>query len=1107
MNIRKGLIIATLMFCYGASTFAQSLSMRMNNVSVANAMVELKKKTGYTFVYENGDLDRTRKVNVSATNLNDAVKQILDGQNVTYEISGKNIIIAKQARRINGNATQQGKKHKVTGVIKDANGEPIIGASIMEQGSSNGTITDLDGHFTLETTDDAVLAITYIGYDKQTVRVNGRNNIAIMMKENVKQLSETVVMAYGTQKRRDVTGSMQTLDFSELGDLPVAQFTQKMQGQLAGVQVNQASGTPGQGISVKIRGAASLSTGAEPLYVVDGFPVTGDINSINPNEIESMSVLKDAAATALYGSRAAFGVVLITTKKAKTSKTTVDLDAYYGVQSVPQQGRPDMMNGTEWAQFRKESYEDLGVSVPEIFQNPSQYGEGYDWYDAMLRTAPIQSYNVTIRSGNDKFSNSTVLGYFNQKGVTLNSDYQRFTMRTNSEYKFNRNLKAIFGLAPMYSNENRPGTNGAFFNGGGGLLANATLASPILSWVDENGDYPVSITTPGVTQVDTPNWVRSIKDTKNKYINKRLLANAALELTPIDGLVLKEALSVDVGSTYHHYFQPSTAGRGFAAAPSQTNANLAEENNRYYSWLSETTANYSRTLGKHSLDVLVGFTAQKFRSDYSGIWGSNYADDRIETIDAALVKSNPSMDIQEWSLLSYLGRVNYSFAEKYLLSASIRRDGSSRFGSDNKWGNFPAVSAGWIASEEGFMKHFRNWLSMFKIRGSYGLIGNNNIGNYTQYNVISKSNAVFGSSVASGTTVTNMGNINLGWEKTSEFDLGVDISILNNRITFTYDYYNKTTKELLYSLSVPRESGFSSFMGNVGKLRFWGHEFAVVSHNLTKAFKWDTNFNISFSDNKVLALSGLSDQLVAYTGIVSTITKVGGRIGQFYGMVQDGVYMNQADYDASPKAVDSEVGTIKFHDVNGDGAITYDDEGGDKTVIGNPFPDFTFGMTNTFYYKNFDLSVLITGSVGNDIATPMEQGMTNLDGLFNVLKDVKDRWRSEDNPGAGKYGKTTSGTGRERDQFHTRYVKDGSYLSFKNVTLGYTFPENSIKFVKRLRLYMSAQNLFLITNYPYGNPEVGVDYDGNVASSLLQGIDYSSYPVPRTFTFGVNVTF
>ena len=1101
---KKKLLTMVMALTVSLSAMAQALQLKLNNVTVKKAMTELKQKSGYSFVYEANDIQTGKTVSVDANTLKDAIEQILKDQDVNYEISGKNIIIQKKMFS-EGNAKDQSGNKVITGVIRDMSGGPIIGATIKVKGSIQGVVTDYDGNYQISVPSDAILEISYIGYDNQTISVNGRSSINITMKENVQSLDELVVLAYGTQTRRNVTGSMQTVDFDDFKSMPVGQLTQKIQGQIAGVQVNQGTGLPGQGMSVKIRGAASLSTGASPLYVVDGFPIVGDINNINPSEIESMSVLKDAAATALYGSRAAFGVVLITTKGAKAGKTSVDVDAYVGVQSVPGKGRPDMMNGTEWAQFRKENYEDLGLAVPDIYQNPSQYGKGYDWYDAMLRNAMIQDYNVTIKGGTDNFTTSVMLGFFDQDGVMQNSDYKRFSARANAMYKISPTLTARFSIAPTFSYENRPSTDGAFFSGGG-LLANANLVPPIINWENPDGTMPVNINTPGVTQVETPNWVRSIKDTKNQRTIKRLLANASLEYAPIEGLLVKTSVSTDLGSEFHTYFQPSTAGRAFAAAANSINAYLSDANNRYYSWLWENTATYGKTIGAHHFEVLGGYTVQKFRSDYTGISGSNYADDRIQTINAALVKNNPSQDIQEWSMMSFLGRVNYDLMGRYLLSASIRRDGSSRFGSNNKWGNFPAVSLGWLVNEENFMKSV-DWLSMFKVRASYGLIGNNNIGNYTQYNVISNSNTVFGSTTNSGIRVTNLGNTELGWERTAEFDFGIDLSFLNNRITFTYDYYNKTTRDLLYSLSVPRESGFSNFMGNVGKLRFWGHEFSIVSHNLTGEFKWETNFNISFSDNKVLELSGLSDQLIAWTGIISTITEVGGRIGQFYGMVQDGVYKDQSDYNNSPKAVDSEVGTIKFRDINDDGQITYDDVDGDKTIIGNPFPDFIFGITNNFYYKNFDLSVVASGSVGNDIATPMEQGMTNLDGLFNVLADVKDRWRSETNPGAGKYGKTTGGTGRERDQFHSRYVKDGSYLAIKNITLGYTFPANAIKYINSLRLYASVQNPFIFTSYPYGNPEVGVDFNGDSPSSLLQGIDYSSYPVPRTFTIGLNVSF
>ena len=634
-------------------------------------------------------------------------------------------------------------------------------------------------------------------------------------------------------------------------------------------------------------------------------------------------------------------------------------------------------------------------------------------------------------------------------------------------------------------------------------LDNARLTPPILSWEDENGTMPVAITTPGITSFPTPNWVRSAYDITNKSTWNRLLTNGALEYEPLQGLKLKTSISIDLGNSNTHYFQPSTAGRAFNVAPSSINANLSDRTFRYWSWLSENTISYTKTIKDHSFDVMVGFTAQQYRSDYSEISGYNFPDDRIQTINQALVKNNPTMDIQEWSMLSWLARLNYDYRGRYLIGASIRRDGSSRFGKNNRWGNFPSASIGWIVSEENFMQDIKS-ISFLKVRASYGLVGNNNIGNYTHYNTIGSSNTVFGDTSYSGTAIINLGNDDLGWEKTKELDLGFDLGLFNNRITFTYDYYNKRTTSLLYEMPIAQESGFSKITGNVGELKFWGHEFTLNTKNFVGDFKWDTNFNITFSDNKVLSLSGNSDQIVAYSERVSTITKVGGRIAQFYGPIQLGVYMDQEDFEKSPKMVGSEVGTIKFKDINGDGVITLTDVDGDKTEIGNPFPKFVFGFTNSFSYKNFDLSIVASGTYGNKVWAN-EEGITNLDGVFNVLKDIKDRWRSPENPGSGKYGKSTGYTEPDRGN-HSRSVYDGSHLTINNVTLGYNFPCTKVKGISSVRIYGSIQNLYTFTKYPYGNPEAGVDKDGNTPGALIQGIDFSTYPVPRTFSLGVSLS-
>jgi TonB-dependent starch-binding outer membrane protein SusC len=1077
------------------------VTLRLQQASLSDVFLEIEKKTEFRFLFNDNILQEEGKVNVNAKNepVTELLTRLLYKTALDYKITNENlIVIVSRIRQVKG--------VPVHGKILNSQGQPVAGASVMEKETHNGVNTNERGEFTLTVTDlNATLVISSVAYVPLEYPLNGNASVSITLREDFSKLNDVIIVGYGNTTKRTTTGSIQTVNAKELQDIPAPQFTQKLQGKMAGVQINQTSGKPGEGMQVRIRGAASISTASAPLYVVDGFPIVGDISNINPDEIETVTVLKDAASTALYGSRAAFGVVMITTKSAKAGKTNISVNAYTGIQKVPQKGRPDMMNGTEWAQFKKEYYEDLGQPVPAAFQDPSQYGDGYDWYNAMLRSAPISNFSASLSTNKEKFSSSVTASYFTQEGVLLNSDYKRFSLRANSLFRLTDNIRAGFNVAPTYSYGSVPASDGTFF-GSGGLLNNALLTPPILAYKNPDGSLPVTVTTPGVTTFPTPNWVRSVQDINNRNNVNRLLSNAFLEFEPVRKLILKSSINVDLGQSQYKSFQPSTASKGFASTPSALSANLYRSNSQYYSWLSENTADYAMQFGEHNIDVLGGYTTQKARSSRNDISGSNYPDDRIQTIDAALVKNNPSSDLQEWSLISYLARVNYNYKGKYFLGATMRRDGSSRFGANNKWGNFPSFSLGWIVSDEPFVNRVK-WLSFLKVRGSYGATGNNNIGNYTQYATLrSGVNTPFGNTTASGVAVTNLANARLGWENTKQLDLGFDLSILNNRINITYDYYIKKTNNLLFGLSVPQESGFSTFTGNVGEVKFWGHEISVSSNNLTGEVKWNTNFNIAFSDNKVLALSGLSDRLYTSVGFPGrTITKVGGRIGQFWGLIQDGVYVDDADFNKSPRNINSQVGTIKFRDLNGDGVIKYGDEDGDRTVIGNPFPKFIFGITNSFAYKNFDLSVVATGSYGNDIARITDQGTANLDGVFNVLKEVKDRWRSPQNPGAGKYGKTTGSTSDERDQFHSRFIQDGTYLTIKNITLGYNLPVKNIKAFSNVRLYVSVQQAFVFTKYGGANPEISTDDNGNAPTSLSQGFDFSAYPVPRTFTAGFNI--
>ena len=546
----------------------------------------------------------------------------------------------------------------VAGTVVDEKGEGLPGVSIAVKGTTTGTVTDATGAFQLTVPGpEAVLVIRYVGYVSQEITVGSQAAISVKLVRDAKQLDD-VVVGYGTQSKREVTGAVQTVKAQELADIPAAQVTQKLQGKLAGVQILHATGKPGQGMQVRIRGQASISAGSEPLYVVDGFPIVTDISLINPDEIETITVLKDAASTSLYGSRAANGVVLVTIKQAKNGQSSVGVNAYFGVQQVPQKGRPDMMNGTEFAQFKKETYKDLGQPVPAVFQNPAQYGEGYNWCDAMLRNAPVQNYSITLTAGKDKFSTSAVAGYFNQQGVVLNSNYQRFSLRLNSSYNVSDKVRVGLNLAPSYTIDNTPSTDGAFATGQG-LLYNAMLAWPTLAYQNPDGSLPLSVSVPGVTTFTEPNWYRSIQEIRNTNTQTRVLSNAYLEVEPVKDLLLKTTINLDLGSALFDNFNPFMASIGFATPPPVT-ASALRRNNQYYSWLNENTATYRKVIGDHTFDLLAGYTLQRFHSDFDQVRATNFPDDRIQTIQSAINIDRPNTysDIQEWSLVSYIGRAN-----------------------------------------------------------------------------------------------------------------------------------------------------------------------------------------------------------------------------------------------------------------------------------------------------------------------------------------------------------------------------------------------------------------------------------------------------------------
>lgn len=989
-------------------------------------------------------------------------------------------------------------------VLSDSTSLPLSNVSVQIKGEAGGTTTDANGAFSITVNKGVTLLFSFVGYEEKQVRIENAQTISIKLTTaKATSLNDVVVVSYGTQKRRDITGSISQLNTSEVKDMPVGNIGQKLQGKFAGVQINQNTGQPGAEMSFRIRGAASINAGNSPLIVIDGFPTESGLQTLSPDEIESITVLKDASASSLYGSRAANGVMLVTTKQAKTGRQAIDFSAYTGLQTVSKRGRPDLMNAPEFAAFKKEYYEDAATyegytgGVPAQYQNPDQYkpGDGTDWFDVLLRDAPTQNYNLGLSTGTTNLKSSVNINFNRQDGVMLNQWAERFTARANNVYTASDRLTLGLNLGVTYRDQNiTPG-----LGEGRNIIQVAYLTDPTLNYKNPDGSYPIGFAPPGM--FSTPNYYQVLKLAVNRTKNLTLIGNAYATYKIIEGLKYKISLNVNTDNSVYRAFSPSTILGGTTPA---TSASGSYNTSNFLSWLVENTLTYTKTFNeKHNFDAFIGYTAQKVNYENSGINGSQFPDDNIQYLNVAATRIG-NVDASDFSLISYIGRLNYNYDSKYLLSLAFRRDGSSKFGTNTKYGNFPSVSAGWIVSDENFMKNYKK-INLLKLRGSYGKVGNNNIGNYTYLAGVNQSNYVFNNQLASGSALNGIGNPNLTWETTSGYDFGLDLGLFNNRLTFTYDYYWKKTDGLLYAIDIPIQSGFNSVTSNIGQFNFWGHEFTVESKNLTGKFTWNTAFNISFDRNIVKKLGTSNAPIGGYQEYWDdNRTAVGQPIGMFYGYINTGVYMTQQEFETQPHDATAMVGTARFADISGpggkpDGIIDIND----RTWIGNPNPDFIYGLTNQLGYKNFDFTLVVGGTVGNDIADDAFQSTENLDGVFNVRKGVVNRWRSEADPGDGIYPRTRSGTTADFRNFTTRQVFSGSYIMGKNITLGYTFPIGKNPVIKAARLYLSAQNAFTFTKYPGMNPEIS--FAG--LNGLNQGRDFTAFPIAKTYSVGVNVSF
>ncbi|MGV3556609.1 SusC/RagA family TonB-linked outer membrane protein [Larkinella arboricola] len=1037
-------------------------------------------------------------------------------------------------------AAQSTAKVTISGkVTAEEDGQALVGATVTEKGTTNGTAADAEGAFRLTVSPNATLVISFIGYAPQEVAIGNRSTINVALKTDQQQLQDVVVVGYGTQRKKDLTGSIVNLSSKDLVPVPSAtSVDQMMQGKVAGVQISQTSGAPGGNVNVVIRGISSITGGNSPLYVVDGYAIgTGGggsdlssfasssysasgiansssanrinpLSTINPSDIESIQVLKDASATAIYGSRGANGVVIITTKRGKQSKPTISFEHSTGVQQLAK--KLDLLSPREYAEFVADGRDNAWVfsggkasdpnnirstatQVKPSFRNPDQISGGTDWQDVIFRPGLVQNYQLSASGTSRDVGYYVSGGFYDQKGIIIGSDFKKFTLRTNIDAQLSQRLKlgASFSGAHSYGNFAR--AEGHLQHRG--LISAALASDPTIPIYDANGNYYSEFSDPTGIPVEHPLIIAA--EFSDKRNNTNVFTNNYLQYEIANGLVFKTSVGVNYSNNITRLWKSSKVGLATSRNGAAT-AGVTEV--KSLNWLNENTLNYRHRYGeKHELDALIGYTIQKNTDEILQAGAIDFPTDYVPYLAAGAVTSGTNYK-SEWSMLSWLARVNYTLAGKYLFTATVRQDGSSRFGRENRWGTFPSFSAAWRMSDEEFLKPV-SFISDLKIRASYGISGNNLIPNYASQGLLNISRHVTGGNVISGVVPSSLANSVLTWEQSVQTNLGLDLALFNNRLSFVFDAYRTHKKDLLLNVILPAASGFSSSLQNIGEIENKGIELTINSENIRKGgFQWNTDFNISWNRNKVLALNSETARLQTSD---YQVAQVGYPISSFRLLNIQGVFQNQAEVDANPKQHPRvQPGDYKYEDADGNGTITQND----RTIVGTPWPDFTWGLGNRFSYKGFSLNISLNGSQGNEIYYQGGEIIQNGAGVQNQLSLVADRWKSEADPGNGIISRAIRndyafgfGAGTTKNLF------DGSYIRVRNVNLAYAFPQPLVSKLKvqAVSVYLDATNLFTFTKYPGYDPE-GTTTGDNIARS---GIDFYAYPNPRTYTIGLRATF
>ena len=978
------------------------------------------------------------------------------------------------------------------GKVTTETGAPLAGASVVNRTKGNGTATNEAGEFSIAASSNDELLITATGYEPFQIKLKGEASISASLKLVNAELGEVVVVGYGTQRKRETTGSIASIRASELTQTPIANVAQGIQSRVPGVQISQNSGAPGGNISVRIRGTNSITGTSEPLYIVDGIQISNGggitdvspLSTINPNDIESVEVLKDASASAIYGARAANGVVLITTKRGKSGVTRVTFDSYYGVQKVTK--TLSTLNAVEFAELENEVFRN------NYYTDPKSLGEGVNWQELIFREAKIQNHQLSISGGSEKTQLALSVNYFDQDGIIIKSNFKRYSYRLNLDHRISDKIKIGTSILGSYSINSGILTGSQSQGDGpavtGSVLGAAIGAPPTLKpYKDDGSIFPFGEQANGqYREVTNPLGLAEIL---NRTAINRTLANLYGEVVIIKGLTYRASFNVDLQNSLNDQYSPRYI---ISKNDLNDNSGSGSKNSSYFtSLLHESILTYSRMLGEeHSLKFTGVYAAQKELFKFNNISASGFPNDATanEAVQLALNRTvNSGRNKQE--LESYMGRINYGFKDKYFVDLTARLDGSSKFGANNKRGFFPAVSAAWRIIDEPFMQKV-SWLSDLKLRASYGITGNaGGISPYQSLSTVAStgSNYQINHIYTTGINPTGIANPDLRWEKSQQANVGLDIGLFNNRVSVVVDAYQKKTKDLLYIKTLPLSSGYGSITGNFASLENKGIEFSTNARIIDSKLKWNVSANMTINRNKVLDLDGGVTNERFVTNY--TVLKVGEPLGLFKNFVFEGI--NQTGQPILP-GYDGRLGGHRVKDINGDNTITSNDQ----VITGNPNPDFIFGFSTSLFYRGFDFSAFLSGSQGNDIYNLSRLAFENPLGLRNQLKGVATRW-TPNNP-SNQYASAAQGG---RLPLSDVFIEDGSYIRCRNVTLGYRFAP--MKGVQNLRIYVSVNNLFTITDYSGFDPEVNTF----AGSNTQIGIDNLVYPQARSILGGIQVTF